>query len=1077
MFEGVVLGILFFFGYPFIAALIATRAVRSRLDELESSHRALKTELEEVRGKAMLAATAAMARPSPAPAPAAPPPPRAGPAAAPAPPPELPKPSLQTPQAAPPAPAKPVTQAIATPPAPSAAPVPPRPAPVARQTPAWIKAVKTWLFTGNLVAKMGLLILFIGVSFLLKYASERVTVPIELRLAGIVLADIGLLIWGWRMRLTHRGLSLPIQGAALGIMMLVTFGAFRLYHLIPGGLAFGLLFALTAFTCLLAVLQNAFWLAAFGIVGGFVSPILTSTGSGSHVALFSYYTLLNAGILAIALKRSWRALNLLGFAFTFIIGTAWGMRSYSPEQHYLSTQLFLILFFVFYVAIALIWAMRQSLQLKAYVDATLVFGTPLAAFGLQVALMKGVEFGNAFSALGFGVFYTALALVLWRRRSTNLKMLIESFLALGVVFGTLAIPFALDGRWTSAAWALEGAGVVWVALRQRQRLTMLFGLLVQACAWISFIGAISGLNEQAAQQSNLWLGFLILAGTAFFMATSFRAQKDADGGKHAFPRAATWFLGLAAVWFMAGAWIEIVLRNNGAGMANMLVASGLATALILALIARRMQWARAGTFALVAQMVSGLTLLALVATAWSWNTPTPDLSDNALLGALMIFGAAFFTSFAMCRSRDDLDTEALSHLILLWSALWWFGPILHAFSGWLMLTVTPAAAAAAETETWWSVYLVCVAASALGFASLARRLGWRTLRLFSATTWLALAPATVVVLITLFGDQRLPTALVWIGFGAVWVASEVLLRLWPANEWHIAEHLLKPIHLVRTVGPWIMLWKAGEIAISGWIYGAAAQAQLLADGGFRVSGSWANFVPAWAMMLIIVWLIRRSGAQRWPVAPLALWYRHLLLPAAAAWSLALAALWNLFQDGTMAPLPYIPVINPLDLTTAFALMLGAFCYRMLRQDGAQLSAPVSALVARMPLAGMMYAYVWFNLILLRSAAHYLDIAYDAGTLFASLFVQAMLSLVWSVTAMVIMRGATQRRARGWWMVGAGFLALVVVKLFLVDLAGTGSVARIVSFVGVGLLMVLIGYLAPYPSEATPAEPELNQSGA
>ena len=881
------------------------------------------------------------------------------------------------------------------------------------------------------------------------------------------------------MRLTHRGLSLPIQGAALGIMMLVTFGAFRLYHLIPGGLAFGLLFVLTAFTCLLAVLQNAFWLAAFGIVGGFVSPILTSTGSGSQVALFSYYTLLNAGILAIALKRSWRALNLLGFAFTFIIGTAWGMRSYSPEQHYLSTQLFLILFFVFYVAIALIWAMRQSLQLKAYVDATLVFGTPLAAFGLQVALMKGVEFGNAFSALGFGVFYTALALILWRRRSTKLKMLIESFLALGVVFGTLAIPFALDGRWTSAAWALEGAGVVWVALRQRQRLTMLFGLFVQACAWISFIGAISGLDEQAAQQSNLWLGFLILAGTAFFMATSFRAQKDADGGEHAFPRAAIWFLGLAALWFMAGAWVEIVLRNSGTNMANMLVASGLATAIILAVIAKRMQWARARTFALMAQMVSGLTLLALIATHWSWRTPTPDLFDNALLGALMIFSAAFFTSFSMWRSRDDLDTEAVSHLILFWSAVWWFGPILHAFSGWLMLTMTltPAAAAAAESETWWSVYLFCAAVSALGFALLARRLQWRTLRLFSATTWLALAPATAVILITLFLDQRLPTALVWIGFGAVWAASEALLRLWPANEWRIPEHLLKPIHVTRTVGPWIMLWKAGEIAITGWIYGAAGQAQLLAEGGFRVSGSWANFVPAWAMMLIIVWLIHRSSAQRWPVAPLALWYRHLMLPAAAAWSLALATLWNLFQDGSMAPLPYVPVINPLDLTSAFALILGVYCYRMLRQDSVQLSAPASAIVARTPLAGMIYAYVWFNLILLRSAAHYLDIGYQAGTLFASLFVQAMLSLVWSVTALAIMRTATNRGSRRWWMVGVGFLVLVVAKLFLVDLAGRGSVSVIVSFVGVGLLMVLIGYLAPYPSEATPAEPELNQSGA
>ena len=951
----------------------------------------------------------------------------------------------------------------------------PEPSPVypRAETPAWIKAVKNWLFTGNLVAKMGLLILFIGVSFLLKYASEHVTVPIELRLAGIVLADIGLLVWGWRMRLTHRGLSLPIQGAALAIMMLVTFGAFRLYHLIPSGLAFGLLFVLTAFTCLLAVLQNAFWLAAFGIVGGFVSPILTSTGSGSHVALFSYYTLLNAGILAIALKRSWRALNLLGFAFTFVIGTAWGMRSYVPELHYLSTQLFLILFFVFYVAIALVWAMRQSLQLKAYVDATLVFGTPLAAFGLQIALMQGTHFGNAFSALAMGGFYTALALALWGRRKSRLKLLIESFLALGIVFGTLAIPFALDGRWTSAAWALEGAGVVWVGLRQRQKLTMMFGLLVQAAGWISFLGAVSGLDQQAARQSNLWLGFLILAGTAFFMATTFRAQKDENGTDHAFPRAAALFLGLAAAWFMAGAWTEIILHQRGTAMANMLVASGLATASILAVIAARMQWARARTFALVAQVLSGVALTLLIATEWSWTEPTAGLFENALLGALMIFGAAFFTSWTLWRSRDAQDLEGISRLMLGWSALWWFGPILNALSGFLMLTITPLAADTMREHAWWSWYLVCIGASTAGFALLARRLSWPVLRLYSASAWLALAPATLLVLALLFVEQRLPVALVWIGFGATWAASELMLRLWPASGWNTPDFLLKPIHLLRTAGPWIMLWKVGEIAISTWLYGAGAEARLLAEGGFQVSGSWANFVPAWAMMLAVVWLMRRSAQERWPAAPLAAWYRHLLLPAATIWSLVLAAVWNLFQDGSMAPLPYVPVLNPLDLTTAFALMLGAFCYRMLKADSAQLAGASNALVAlvtlvaRLPLAGMIVAYAWLNLILLRSAAHYLDIGYQAGALIASLFVQAMLSLVWSVTAMVIMRAATRRRSRGWWMVGAGFLALVVAKLFLIDLASNGSVSRIVSFVGVGLLMVLIGYLAPYPSEQEP----------
>ncbi|UUZ57258.1 DUF2339 domain-containing protein [Massilia sp. H-1] len=219
------------------------------------------------------------------------------------------------------------------------------------------------------------------------------------------------------------------------------------------------------------------------------------------------------------------------------------------HEHYLSAQLFLILFFLFYVAIAVVYAMRRTVEDKTYVDATIVFGTALAAFGLQLGLMKHVEFGNAFSALGFGLFYIALSAALWRRRAGNLKLLVESFLVLGVVFGTLAIPFALDGRWTSAAWALEGAGVAWVALRQRQRLAFMFGMLVQAGAWISFIGAVSGLAPQAAKESNLWLGFLVLAASAFFMATTLRRHKD--GEDQAFPHASSWFLAFAAVWFMA----------------------------------------------------------------------------------------------------------------------------------------------------------------------------------------------------------------------------------------------------------------------------------------------------------------------------------------------------------------------------------------------------------------------------------------------------------------------------------------------------------------------------------------------
>ena len=59
------------------------------------------------------------------------------------------------------------------------------------------------------------------------------------------------------------------------------------------------------------------------------------------------------------------------------------------------------------------------------------------------------------------------------------------------------------------------------------------------------------------------------------------------------------------------------------------------------------------------------------------------------------------------------------------------------------------------------------------------------------------------------------------------------------------------------------------------------------------------------------------------------------------------------------------------------------------------------------------------------------------------------------------------RAR--WFAGAIILGVTVVKLFLVDLSGIGTLARIVSFIGVGLLILLIAFLAPAPHKAEVAE--------
>ena len=229
-------------------------------------------------------------------------------------------------------------------------------------------------------------------------------------------------------------------------------------------------------------------LAGLAIAGGFLAPFLVTRTAGRRRCSFGYFAVLNAAIFALAWMRAWRALNVLGFVFTFALGLFWGDRYYRPE-HFATVEPFLVVFFLFYVTIAILYAKRESFAAKAPVDALLVFGVPLVGFALQAALVHDTRYGVAWSAVALAAIYGALAAALFRRAEPGLALLARAFLALAIVFATIAVPFAADPRWTSAWWALEAAGVYWIGCRQRQPLARAFALLLQAGAAAAFVVA------------------------------------------------------------------------------------------------------------------------------------------------------------------------------------------------------------------------------------------------------------------------------------------------------------------------------------------------------------------------------------------------------------------------------------------------------------------------------------------------------------------------------------------------------------------------------------------------------------
>ena len=821
------------------------------------------------------------------------------------------------------------------------APTQPQPTPEPNLASRAVSAARNWLFGGNTIVRMGVVVLFVGLAFLAKYAIDKAILPPELRLASIAVAGIALFLFGFRLR-TQRSdklaYALTLQGAGVAVLYLTVFAAFRLYQFLPAGAAFVVLGLVCLFSTAIALLQNAMPMAFIGFAGAFAAPLLVSTGQGNHVGLFSYYLLLNLAIVGIAWLRAWRPLNLLGFFATFGVATLWGVLSYKPEQ-FASTEPFLIAFFLIYVLASLLYATRHSLAPKQAVDATLIFGTPLIAFGLQAGLVRNFEYATAFSSLVTGGFYLGLGAWSLRRAKQGSdvgRWLAECFVALGLGFVTLAVPLALDARWTSAVWAAEGAAVYWMGQRQGRWLARAIGLALQGLAALSYLSALD-----QAQVANWPLANPTFIGAALL---AFSALALAHWSRSAVDRAETPMArqfgaleqGLSPAWFWIGfLWWQFALSQE------------------IDRSALDLQGQMAPVFERAEQ--THLRLLAWLGSAFVAHHLA--LANRARPWSIAATPAWFNLPVMLLIALEGMTQ--LNHVFQAWGWLVW--PVALILHGVMLRRLD-----AGPPKAWWS---------------------WT----HSGGVWL----------MVLLG-----------GNGLIWAVQRAQLH-------HTA-------------------WAAVILLVSAIVV-------LLAL-------SWrAWFDPA------------SAARQRWPLHHFAEAY---LWRAAAPVALLVALgclMVAIHSDGNARPLPYLPLLNPTDLSVALGLLACALWLLRLRQ--CTLVLPKLARHPRLPLALVAIAFVAINTVWLRVAHQFAGVPWDADRLFESFLVQAGYSILWTLIALGLMIAAHRRQARPIWMGGAALLGLTVLKLFLIDLSNRGGSERIVVFIAVGVLMLVVGYFAPMPPPA------------
>ncbi|MFK7732730.1 MAG: DUF2339 domain-containing protein [Pseudomonadales bacterium] len=493
------------------------------------------------------------------------------------------------------------------------------------------KAVVWSYFTdGNIFVRIGLLVLFFGVAFLLRYAAEHSLVPLELRFITAALVGLGLLGAGWRLRQKNRAYALLLQGGGIGIVYITIFAAFQISNLLPSLLTFLLLVTFALLTAALAVFQNARGLAIFASVGGFLAPFLASSGSGNYIGLFSYFALLNASIFIIAWKKSWRLLNLIGFVFTFLTFTAWFAFEYQAEM-LLPTVGFLLLFFLMYSLIGVFYALKQDHKLRGLIDGTLVFGTPVIASSLMMAMFRQYEYGIALTAAALGVYYVLISRFLWRRAGEPLRLLAEAMLAIGVVFATLAIPYALDGHWTSATWALEAAGILWVSIRQQRNYAKWFAIVVQFAAGLFFAVTSADNMGSSAWFNPAFMGAVFIAiGAMFTSKILYDLPKD-DRSRLLHGVFFVW----ALAWWLFGFGTQIEHYLDGSRNAWLVVCALTAGAMVYS--NKRFEWHWNSCLLVGAALLPVLFSIAANSVE----------SGNAILAwpALLFWGVALWTNY------------------------------------------------------------------------------------------------------------------------------------------------------------------------------------------------------------------------------------------------------------------------------------------------------------------------------------------------------------------------------------------------------------------------------------------------
>lgn len=341
----------------------------------------------------------------------------------------------------------------------------------------------------NLINKIGIAILVLGIGFFVKFAIDQNWIN-EIGRVFIGILCGGLLVGlAHRMRKSFAAFSSVLVGGGIAIFYFTIAIAFHEYQIFSQTTAFIIMVAITGFAILLAIAYNRIELAIIAIVGGFASPFMLSTGEGNYIILFSYILILDIGMLILAYFKKWNLVNIISYIFTVLIYGIWistKLESKLPAP-YLGALLFATFFYLVFFLMNIINNLKEKRKFQ-WVEISILLSNTFLYYSAGMYILKHLHAGfyQGIFTISVALFNFVFAFTLFKAKRAD-SNLVYLLIGLVLTFVSLSAPVQLHGNYITMFWAAESVLLIWLSQKSKIKLMEVAAVIVTVLMVISLI--------------------------------------------------------------------------------------------------------------------------------------------------------------------------------------------------------------------------------------------------------------------------------------------------------------------------------------------------------------------------------------------------------------------------------------------------------------------------------------------------------------------------------------------------------------------------------------------------------------